>query len=174
MSGVCSHGVLLHQRCRECAAPEHAAQLRGVERLREAKLRGAQPVPAQVEALPPIVRVLAEWEDRHGSLAGCMPDEWAALHGAVTDAAVEQSPRQLRAALRPQAAPAEQEALRDVLSRCVAGIDHLSGLARLWEPDHSSGADRRGWVLAQDARDDAERVLTALSAAAIRDGREKL
>ena len=32
-------------------------------------------------------------------------------------------------------------------------------IARQWEPDHSSGADRRGWVLAKDARDDAWRLL---------------
>lgn len=54
------------------------------------------------------------------------------------------------------------EQMRDVLQRCVKGIDHLSELARLWEPDHSSGADRRGWVLAKDARDDAAELLRSL------------
>ena len=49
--------------------------------------------------------------------------------------------------------------LREVAARMVAGIDHLDKLAREWEPDHSSGADRRGWLLAKDARDDAARLL---------------
>lgn len=54
---------------------------------------------------------------------------------------------------------AERDALREVAVRMVDGIDHLSEIARLWEPDHSSGADRRGWLLAKDARDDAARLL---------------
>lgn len=49
--------------------------------------------------------------------------------------------------------------LTAVMLRMVAGIDHLAELARQWEPDYSSGADRRGWVLAKDARDDAWRLL---------------
>lgn len=53
----------------------------------------------------------------------------------------------------------ERDALREVAARMVAGIDHLDKLTREWEPDHSSGADRRGWLLAKDARDDAARLL---------------
>jgi len=53
----------------------------------------------------------------------------------------------------------DNELLREVIGRMVAGIDHLDKLAREWEPDHSSGADRRGWLLAKDARDDAVRAL---------------
>lgn len=49
--------------------------------------------------------------------------------------------------------------LTTVMTRMIAGIDHLSELARQWEPDHSSGADRRGWALAKDARNDALRLL---------------
>ena len=56
-------------------------------------------------------------------------------------------------------ATGEVERLREVAARLVAGIDHLDKLAREWEPDHSSGADRRGWLLAKDARDDAARLL---------------
>ena len=56
-------------------------------------------------------------------------------------------------------ATGEIERLREVAARMVAGIDHLDKLAREWEPDHSSGADRRGWLLAKDARDDAARLL---------------
>lgn len=51
--------------------------------------------------------------------------------------------------------------LTAVMLRMVAGIDHLAELARQWEPDHSSCADRRGWVLAKDARGDAWRLLQA-------------
>ena len=56
-------------------------------------------------------------------------------------------------------ATGEIERLREVAARMVAGIDHLDKLTREWEPDHSSGADRRGWLLAKDARDDAARLL---------------
>jgi hypothetical protein len=49
--------------------------------------------------------------------------------------------------------------LREVMQRMVAGLDHLDKLTREWEPDHSSGADRRGWLLAVDARDDARALL---------------
>ena len=56
-------------------------------------------------------------------------------------------------------ATGEIERLREVAARMVAGIDHLDKLAREWEPDHSSGADRRGWLLAKDVRDDAARLL---------------
>lgn len=56
-------------------------------------------------------------------------------------------------------ATGEFERLREVAARMVAGIDHLDKLTREWEPDHSSGADRRGWLLAKDARDDAARLL---------------
>lgn len=55
----------------------------------------------------------------------------------------------------------ECQRLREVAGRMVAGIDHLDKLTREWEPDHSSGADRRGWLLAKDARDDAAQLLGA-------------
>lgn len=55
--------------------------------------------------------------------------------------------------------------LTAVMLRMVAGIDHLSEIARQWEPDHSSGSDRRGWVMAKDARDDALKLLKEHAAA---------
>ncbi len=55
--------------------------------------------------------------------------------------------------------------LSAVIVRMAAGIDHLSEIARQWEPDHSSGAERRGWVLANDARDDALKLLKEHAAA---------
>jgi ribA/ribD-fused uncharacterized protein len=64
----------------------------------------AAPSPAPA-VQPPLVKVLADWEDKWGTLAGVMPEEWAALMPAVTEAAAIQSPRQLRASL---SAPAVQ------------------------------------------------------------------
>jgi hypothetical protein len=61
--------------------------------------------------------------------------------------------------LQPAVYAAIPNAVADVLRRCVRGIDHLSEVARQWEPDHSSGADRRGWLLAKDAADDARELL---------------
>lgn len=52
----------------------------------------------------------------------------------------------------------------EVIERMVKGIDHLAELARQWEPDYSSGADRKGWVLAKNARDEAVDLLTAAQA----------
>jgi hypothetical protein len=54
---------------------------------------------------------------------------------------------------------------REALRACANGIEHLSAIARLWEPDHSTGADRRGWLLANDAKDDALAAIAALDAA---------
>lgn len=51
--------------------------------------------------------------------------------------------------------------MRAVMQRMVAGIKHLAEIARQWEPDHSSGADRRGWLLALEAADDAKALLDA-------------
>ena len=45
------------------------------------------------------------------------------------------------------------------LGRLVAGMDHMDKLAREWEPDHSSGADRAGWVKAKDASRDAMQLM---------------
>lgn len=61
---------------------------------------------------------------------------------------------------RLEEAEADARRLREVLPRLIAGIDHLAEIARLWEPDHSSGADRRGWLLAKDAADDARAALS--------------
>lgn len=83
---------------------------------------------------------------------------WANQTGvdAATDRYVA---RRLELAAEREAWIAELDRVQDVLTRCVRGIDHLDKLTREWEPDHSSGADRHGWVLAKDARDDAAAVL---------------
>ena len=54
---------------------------------------------------------------------------------------------------------------RVALVACANGIEHLSALARLWEPDHSTGSDRLGWVLANDAKDNARATIAAIDAA---------
>lgn len=83
---------------------------------------------------------------------------WANQVGvdAATDRYVA---RRLQLAAEREAWVAEINRVQDVLTRCVRGIDHLAEIARQWEPDHSSGADRHGWVLAKDARDDAAELL---------------
>ena len=52
--------------------------------------------------------------------------------------------------------------MSSLMVRMVAGIDHLAEIARQCEPDHSSVAGRRGWLLAQDAKDDAKKLLAKL------------
>lgn len=49
-----------------------------------------------------------------------------------------------------------------IMARMGAGIDHLAEIARQWEPDHSSGADRAGWVRATDAAKDARRLMAEI------------
>ena len=51
--------------------------------------------------------------------------------------------------------------LREAAARLVAGFNHVSGIARLWEPDHSSGADRAKWAKATEACADVARLLSA-------------
>jgi len=46
-----------------------------------------------------LVRVLAEWEDKNGTMAAIMPHEWAELMRPVMNACMSQSPRQIRAEL---------------------------------------------------------------------------
>lgn len=43
-----------------------------------------------------LVNVLAEWEDKNGTMAAIMPDEWAGLMRPVMNACMIQSPRQIR------------------------------------------------------------------------------
>lgn len=61
-------------------------------------------------------------------------------------------------------APGVPEGWRELIEKMVKGIDHLAELARQWEPDYSSGADRKGWVLAKNARDEAVDMLAAAQA----------
>lgn len=48
------------------------------------------------------------------------------------------------------------ETAREIMGRCIVGLNKLDRLARDWEPDHSTGADLQAWVLARYARDDAD------------------
>jgi hypothetical protein len=82
-----------------------------------------------------------------------------ANHDAVRDLLIEC--RDALAQHQAPSVPAGMEAMRELIQRMASGIDHLDKLVREWEPDHSSGADRRGWLLAKDARDDAARMLAA-------------
>lgn len=46
--------------------------------------------------LPRIIKVLAEWEDKNGTLAGILEHEWLALLHPIRRAATIQSPRRAR------------------------------------------------------------------------------
>lgn len=43
--------------------------------------------------------------------------------------------------------------------RLVQGFEHVSGLARLWEPDYSSGSERALWTRATEACADVAKLL---------------
>lgn len=43
--------------------------------------------------------------------------------------------------------------------RLVQGFEHVSGLARLWEPDYSSGSERALWAHATEACADVAHLL---------------
>lgn len=58
-------------------------------------------------------------------------------------------------------APTVPAGWRDAVARLVAGFEHVSGIARQWEPDHSSGADRARWARATEACADVARLLAA-------------
>lgn len=53
-------------------------------------LRAGAAVPPD---LPLILKHLAEWESKNGTLAAILPDEWMALMEPITKLAVQQSPR---------------------------------------------------------------------------------
>jgi hypothetical protein len=43
--------------------------------------------------------------------------------------------------------------------RLVQGFEHVSGIARLWEPDYSSGSERALWSRATEACADVAKLL---------------
>lgn len=43
--------------------------------------------------------------------------------------------------------------------RLVEGFEHVSGLARLWEPDYSTGSERAMWARATEACADVAKML---------------
>ncbi len=53
---------------------------------------------------------------------------------------------------------------RELLERLVSGFEHVSGIARQWEPDHSSGKDRALWAKATEACADVVKVIQAAPA----------
>ena len=48
----------------------------------------------------PLVELLADWEDKHGSMAAITQNEWMDLGPLVAEACVVQSPRMVRNELR--------------------------------------------------------------------------
>lgn len=49
----------------------------------------------------------------------------------------------------------------DAVQKLVNGFEHVSGIARQWEPDYSSGEDRAKWARATEACADVVRLLAA-------------
>lgn len=43
--------------------------------------------------------------------------------------------------------------------RLVQGFEHVSGIARLWEPDYSSGSERALWARATESCADVAKLL---------------
>jgi hypothetical protein len=53
-----------------------------------------------VPPIPPLIKVLADWEDANGTIAAITAKEWVDLREAVQNAACRQSPRMLRQAFK--------------------------------------------------------------------------
>lgn len=71
-----------------------------------------------------LVNVLAEWEDKNGTMAAIMPDEWAGLMRPVMNACMIQSPRQIRRELAAaQEELASVKAERDALRKDAERLD---------------------------------------------------
>ena len=91
-----------------------------------------------IKRLPDVLQVLVDWENENGTLAGILPNEYAALMDKLTDAAILQSPRQAAAALSrsgPSASgPSEEEVrfARRVIKdgSIVQHLEYLEPLAR--------------------------------------------
>jgi hypothetical protein len=92
---------------------------------------------------------------RPAILERMLADE-VSMHASPSDVA------QLRAYIEGlERDAATHEALRDATSKLVEGFNHVSGIARLWEPDHSSGRDRALWARATEACADVAKMLDA-------------
>ena len=66
-------------------------------------------------------------------------------------------------ALQSRLAECERDAqiLRAATGELVKGFEHVSGIARQWEPDYSSGADRAKWARGTEACHDAKKLIDA-------------
>ena len=85
-------------------------------------------------AIPLILRFLAEWEDKHGSLCAITPDEWMALMEPITRLAVMESPRMARTHLNESVIHEPGEPVADLGCICrgnwrllVSEVEHLFG-----------------------------------------------
>ena len=85
-------------------------------------------------------------------------ERWAAMERRLLQPLIDEADHWTSEA---RALKMQKDIAVGLFERCVAGIDHLAKISRQWEPDHSSGKDRRGWVLAKDARDDAQAWIEA-------------
>lgn len=123
-----------------------------VERLRLMSRRGHWPLLGD-EAADEIERLRAE-------LARCGGDNCMGRRcDDVTNWVTEQAAQARVAAERERCAkPVPDEWLVKV-RRLVEGFEHVSGIARLWEPDYSSGNERALWARATEACADVAKLL---------------
>ena len=87
-------------------------------------------------------------------------DPWYAYNDAQAERMYTQA--ELDAAVAAErercAKPVPDEWLVKV-RRLVQGFEHVSGIARLWEPDYSSGSERALWSRATEACADVAKLL---------------
>jgi len=84
------------------AQPKAAPQTRPLEPLQQLGIdreREREASAAPDSGMPLVLKVLVDWEEANGTLAGLQPSEYAALGEALAEASIKQSPRQAAAAL---------------------------------------------------------------------------
>lgn len=111
----------------------------------EASARALAAVPAD-EQLSELMRGL----EIPPSAATLLPAALYAIGRAIAD--------QAKSAQQAGGVPA---GWHEAVQRLVTGFEHVSGIARQWEPDHSSGADRAKWARATEACADVAKLLAA-------------
>ena len=127
------------------------------------------------EATPAVLRLNdqlgqaseARWYclDRDGVAMLCKDEEDARAQAAENDDCWPQRAPH-RAALLGDVAAERERCAKPVpdewlvkVRRLVEGFEHVSGIARLWEPDYSSGNERALWARATEACADVAKLL---------------
>ena len=122
---------------------------------------GLGPLPERLEIA---LAAVLEQQFKLGALSVRCPRPNKAQCRPATDA-IQAAADAIKAALRDERAkPVPDEWLVKV-RRLVEGFEHVSGIARLWEPDYSSGSERALWARATDACADVAKLLAEMKKA---------